>query len=140
MIIIVEQRFNSLNLQAQDKMNIKLLTVAVKNLLSDNTPFSVIGATYAGIEILNDTELPSEDAVMAEYARVEAAEPMRILREERDRLIAETDWWVLPDRTASEAQLAYRQALRNLPDNSTPVLDNTTMLGISGVTWPTKPS
>jgi hypothetical protein len=121
-------------------MNIKLLTVAVKNLLPDNTPFNVIGATYAGIDILNETELPSEDAVMDEYARVEAAEPMRILREERDRLIAETDWWVLPDRTASEAQLAYRQALRNLPDNSTPVLDNTTMLGISGVTWPTKPS
>ena len=71
MIIIVEQRFNLLNLQAQDKMNIRFLTDAVKNLLPDNTPFNVNGATYAGIEILNDTELPSEDAVMAEYARVE---------------------------------------------------------------------
>ena len=62
------------------------------------------------------------------------------LRMQRNARLAETDWWVLPDRTATEAQLAYRQALRNLPDNSTPVLDNTTMLGISGVTWPTKPS
>ena len=52
-------------------MNIRFLTDAVKNLLPDNTPFNVNGATYGGIEILNDTELPSEDAVMAEYAKVE---------------------------------------------------------------------
>lgn len=52
-------------------MNIRFLTDAVKNLLPDNTPFNVNGATYAGIEILDDTELPTEDAVMAEYARVE---------------------------------------------------------------------
>jgi hypothetical protein len=32
-----------------------------------------------------------------------------------------------------------RQALRDLPDNSTPLLDNSTRLGISGVTWTTKP-
>jgi len=52
------------------------------------------------------------------------------LRAERDRLLAETDWWVLPDRTASAEQLAYRQALRDLPattsDPANPV-------------WPTKP-
>ena len=64
---------------------------------------------------------------------------MRLLRKERDRLIAETDWWVLPDRTPTDEQLAYRQALRDLPSTATPVLDNTTRLGISGVTWPTKP-
>ena len=82
---------------------------------------------------------PSVLEIEAKIAELRAAEPMRLLRIERDRLIAETDWWVLSDRTASEAQLAYRQALRDLPDNSTPVLDNTTRLGISGVTWPTKP-
>ena len=82
---------------------------------------------------------PSKEELDTKIAELQAAEPMKLLRIERDRLIAETDWWVLPDRTASEAQLAYRQALRDLPDNSTPVLDNTTRLGISGVTWPTKP-
>jgi len=80
-----------------------------------------------------------QSLVDAAAAEINAAEPMRLLRIERDRLIAETDWWVLPDRTPTDEQLAYRQALRDLPDNSTPVLDNTTILGISGVTWPTKP-
>lgn len=81
----------------------------------------------------------TREQVDAKIVELRAAEPMRLLRIERDRLIAETDWWVLPDRTASEAQLAYRQALRDLPSTATPVLDNTTPLGISGVTWPTKP-
>ena len=52
-------------------MNIVFLTDAVKNLLPDNTPFHVTEATYSGIEILDDTELPSEEAVLAEYAVVE---------------------------------------------------------------------
>ena len=86
-----------------------------------------------------DIPKPTKAQVDAKIAELVAAEPMRLLRIERDRLIAETDWWVLPDRTPTDEQLAYRQALRDLPDNSTPVLDNTTRLGISGVTWPTKP-
>jgi len=82
---------------------------------------------------------PSILEVEAKIAELTAAEPMRRLRVERDRLIAETDWWVLPDRTPTSEQLAYRQALRDLPSTATPVLDSTTRLGISGVTWPTKP-
>lgn len=67
-----------------------------------------------------------------------------IARQERDLKIAETDWWVLPDRTPTQAQLDYRQALRDLPDseNWNPVLtwDDATSTGeLSGVTWPTKP-
>ena len=83
---------------------------------------------------------PTRSQVDAKIAELVAAEPMRLLRIERDRLIAETDWWVLPDRTPTDEQLAYRQALRDLPTTSTPVLDDTTILGISGVDWPTKPS
>lgn len=86
-----------------------------------------------------DIPKPTILEVEAKIAELRAAEPMRRLRVERDRLIAETDWWVLPDRTPTSQQLAYRQALRDLPENSTPVLDPTTRLGISGVTWPTKP-
>jgi len=86
-----------------------------------------------------DIPKPTRAQVEAKIAELKAAEPVRLLRIERDRLIAETDWWVLPDRTPTDEQLAYRQALRDLPDNSTPVLDSTTRLGISGVTWPTKP-
>jgi hypothetical protein len=82
---------------------------------------------------------PTRAQVEAKIAELKAAEPMRLLRVERDRLIAETDWWVLPDRTPTSEQLAYRQALRDLPDTSSPVLDPTSRIGISGVSWPVKP-
>ena len=82
---------------------------------------------------------PTRAQVEAKIEELKAAEPMRLLRVERDRLIAETDWWVLPDRTPTQAQLDYRQALRDLPDTSSPVLDGTNRIGISGVSWPVKP-
>ena len=64
-------------------------------------------------------------------------EPMKRLRQERNRRLSETDWWVLPDRTASQEQKDYRQALRDLPSTASPELDENGQL--SNVTWPTKP-
>jgi len=61
---------------------------------------------------------------------LEDAEPMRLLRRERDKLIAETDWWVLPDRTPTDAQKKYRQDLRDITKSATSLDD---------VTWPSKP-
>jgi hypothetical protein len=87
-----------------------------------------------------DITKPTRAQVDAKIAELQTAEPMRLLRKERDRLIAATDWWVLPDRTPTDEQLAYRQALRDLPNNSSPVLDFTNHIGISGVSWPTYPS
>jgi len=59
-----------------------------------------------------------------------AAEPMRLLREERDRKLAETDWWAVADRTMTSDQTTYRQALRDITIGATSLDD---------VTWPTKP-
>lgn len=53
-----------------------------------------------------------------------------IIRAERNGLLTATDWWVLPDRTATQEQLDYRTALRNLPQQEG-FPDN--------VNWPTKP-
>ena len=109
-------------------------------LLAPGAEWSCANDDYNQLTWLSpDILRPTREQVYAKIEELKAAEPMRLLRNERDRLIAETDWWVLPDRTPTDEQLAYRQALRDLPDNSTPVLDNTTRLGISGVTWPTKP-
>ena len=70
---------------------------------------------------------------------LQAAEPLRLLRLQRDQLLAQTDWWVLPDRTATQAQLDYRQALRDLPANSpNAALDENGKL--INVNWPTPPS
>lgn len=52
------------------------------------------------------------------------------IRQERDRLIAETDWWATSDRTMTAEQIAYRQALRDIPDQAGFPTD---------ITWPTKP-
>jgi len=86
----------------------------------------------------SEKEQPSEEEIQAKIAELTAAEPMRLLRLERDRLITATDWWVLPDRTPTQGQLDYRQALRDLPANCTPALDEDGNL--TGVVWPEKPA
>ena len=68
--------------------------------------------------------------VSAEKAELDAAEPMKLLREERKRRIAETDWWALADLTMSQAQWNYRQALRDITKSYSSLDD---------VVWPTKP-
>ena len=59
-----------------------------------------------------------------------AAEPMRLLREERNIKLAETDWWALSDLTMTAAQKKYRQDLRDITKSATSLDD---------VTWPEKP-
>ena len=68
--------------------------------------------------------------VSAKKTELVNAEPMRLLREERNRRLAETDWWASSDLTMTSAQTTYRQALRDITDSATSLDD---------VTWPTKP-
>ena len=55
---------------------------------------------------------------------------MTALREKRNILLHDTDWWASSDLSISEAQTTYRQALRDLPA-STPDPANPV--------WPTAP-
>ena len=82
------------------------------------------------VEIADEEFQPIKDVQDAWAANV-ATRNMGILREERNRKLAETDWWVLPDRTATDEQTAYRQALRDITD---------TYSSLDDVVWPTKPS
>lgn len=68
--------------------------------------------------------------VQTKQSELTAAEPLKALRAERDRLIAATDWWASSDLTMTSAQTAYRQALRDITDDATSLDD---------VTWPTAP-
>lgn len=68
--------------------------------------------------------------VAAKRDELVAAEPMRLLRVERDRKLTETDWWAVADRTMTAEQTAYRQALRDITTSATSLDD---------VVWPTKP-
>ena len=67
-----------------------------------------------------------------------------LLRKKRDQLLTESDIKVLPDSPMTTAKRnewkTYRQALRDLPANSTPKINNEEQLDESSVTWPTKPS
>ena len=68
--------------------------------------------------------------VSAKKAELDAAEPMKLLRAERNRRIAETDWWASSDLTMSTERTAYRQALRDITKSYSSLDD---------VVWPTKP-
>mgnify|MGYP000480340940 CR=1 FL=1 len=57
----------------------------------------------------------------------ETAETIRITR---DGLLFECDWWMLSDRTATQGQIDYRQALRDITSQTT---------FPASVVWPIKP-
>ena len=67
-------------------------------------------------------------------------EPMRLLRVERNRLLAETDWMANSDVTLADNWKTYRQSLRDLPASASPKLSADGSLDMSSVTFPTKPS
>ena len=69
--------------------------------------------------------------VKAKYDELVAAEPLRLLRVERNRRLASTDWWASSDLTMTQEQIAYRQALRDITENYTSLDD---------VVWPVEPS
>ena len=78
--------------------------------------------------------------VAGEKTLLQSREPMRLLRIERDRLLAETDWTALGDVTMSSNMKTYRQQLRDLPASSDPKLASDGSLDMSSVKFPTKPS
>ena len=96
---------------------------------------------YDKLTWLDSSTKPTEAEIDAELIKINDAEPMRRLREERNRLLVESDWMAYQDSpTMSDAWKTYRQALRDLPASTTPVLDDNAPIGITSVTWPTKPS
>ena len=96
---------------------------------------------YYGIEWLDSSQTkPTETEISNKISELDAAEAMRLLRLERNSRIAETDWRASSDLILSDAWKTYRQALRDLPASTTPVLDDNAPIGITSVTWPTKPS
>jgi hypothetical protein len=103
----------------------------------------VTGADSNGTAIERDK--PSDfgttwKAVSDKKKALEDAEPMRLLRAERDRLLAETDWTALGDVTQSSDMKSYRTKLRDLPASASPKLSSDGSLDMSSVTFPTKPS
>ena len=77
-----------------------------------------------------DLTQPTEEEIQSEILRLEALVPWNELRNKRNQLLAETDYLALSDVTMSDEMRTYRQALRDLPANTSDP---------ANPTWPTKP-
>jgi hypothetical protein len=102
---------------------------AIQSLVP-NAAFSVSNEDITTLVWNDEREQPTQESIQAALAIVIAAKPLAALREERNRRITETDWWVLPDRTPTAEQLAYRQALRDI---------TSTYSSLDDAVWPLKP-
>ena len=70
-----------------------------------------------------EIEKPTEEQIQTKLLELQATEPMRLLREERNRRIAQTDWRFRSDLSPSQEWIDYSQALRDLPANYSPTID-----------------
>ena len=109
-----------------------MLITAIQNLVP-NAKFELRGNKL----VWNDERpQPSEEEINSKIAELEAAEPMRLLRLERNRRLAETDWMANSDVVMADDWKTYRQALRDLPATAEPKLENEQLIN---VTWPEVP-
>ena len=119
----------------------KYTTVDALSILRPGAEWIVRGDVYSGIEWLDSGQTkPTETEINNKISELDAAEPMRLLRIERDTRIAKTDWRASSDLTLADAWKTYRQALRDLPASATPKLNSNYELDLTSVTWPTEPS
>jgi len=98
----------------------------------EQTVFIWDGDDFVSTGIDFDAEIaPHIDTIKRDAA-------LNFIRVERNARLFATDVWVLPDRSPTQAQLDYRQALRDITDNCPDAtLDENNL--VTGVTWPTKP-
>ena len=120
----------------------------IASALAKLTPYAQWSWTapdYSGLEWLDSSQTkPTEKAINDKITELDAEEPMRLMRIERNRRLAECDWVVTQatetGTTQSDAWKTYRQALRDLTKTAEPTLTSGFSLKMSSVNWPTKPS
>ena len=113
---------------------------AALQVLKPGAEWLLRGEDYTGLEWLDNSQTkPTETEINSKISELDNAEPMRLLRIERDVRIAKTDWRASSDLTLSDAWKTYRQALRDLPASASPKLDSFYELDFSSFTWPTEP-
>ena len=80
----------------------------------------------------DDAELGTKAEQEAAYQQTLDDTAAQKNRNERNALIADTDWWATSDRTMTAEQTAYRQALRDITTHAN-------WPHLSEDDWPTKP-
>ena len=116
--------------------NCNLVYTAITEL-SPNVRFSGNGITYESISTKNDCDIGfSKEEFEAKLQELIDAQPWKKLRTERNKRIAQTDYFATidyphPTPETKQAWLDYRQALRDLPANT---------LDPSNPIWPEPPT
>ena len=90
-------------------------------------------------------EKPTDEEINAKVIELLALEPLKELREERNRRIALTDWRFRSDLSPSQEWKDYCVALRDLPANYSPTIDILTedgypILNEQPAPWPEEPT
>ena len=108
----------------------------VIKILQPDANWALNGDEYEGL-VWGSSEIPKPTLaeITAKWEELEAEKPIKLLRERRDELLQETDWisskyYDLGQPVPTE-WVTYRQALRDLPANTTDP---------ANPTWPTKPA
>jgi len=110
----------------------------------------VVGKDYSSLnwidEHITGVPKPSEEEINAKVIELLTLEPLKELREERNRRIALTDWRFRSDLSPSQEWRDYCVALRDLPANYSPSFDILTEDGYPLVKednttpWPEEPT
>ena len=90
-----------------------------------------------------DIPIPTEAECIAKAAEYIAGLPLKFVRQERDKLLAETDWIVTKYLDNGQEMPIewknYRQALRDITNGANPAFGSD-YSEILGITWPIKPT
>ena len=114
-----------------------MIVKAIKELLP-NAKFIITGNfSFNDITWQDERPQPTEEEINFKIQELEAAEPMRLLRQQRNQKLSETDWMANSDVVMSDDWKTYRQALRDLPSTAEPTLNE--QGNLTNVTWPIKP-
>ena len=112
--------------------------------LKPNAQWAWNGDEYSGLTWLDSGTAPTESEIDAEVTRLNNAEPMRLLRIERDARLTACDWIITMHKELGTnipaAWKTYRQSLRDLPASASPSLDSYGDLDLTSGTWPTDPT
>lgn len=101
------------------------------NALVPNAQYNIYG-DFSGLQWLDSRTAPKEADVKKKYDEIIAEEPLNLLRDVRNQILAQSDWTQNRDVTLSNDAdwKTYRQALRDITK---------TYKTLEDVKWPEKP-
>tara|TARA_A100001201_G_scaffold105937_1_gene90627 strand:+ start:604 stop:996 length:393 start_codon:yes stop_codon:yes gene_type:complete len=103
--------------------DLKFLVEALLSL-KPNCQWTIQGEEVSGLTWLDEnSEKPTDEELQTKIAELRVAQPLKELREERNRRIVQTDWRFRSDLSPSQEWKDYCVALRDLPANYSPTFD-----------------